>query len=116
MIYLNAFIMCGLFCALGQIIIDNTNLTPGHVNVILVLIGALLSFFGLYDLILSWSGAGASVPITNFGHLLFKGAYEGFTNDGMTGLLNGLLKTTSGGLSVTIIMAFIVAIFTKPQN
>jgi len=116
MIYIQAFIICGLICAIGQIIIENTNLTPGHVNAILVIAGAILSFFGIYDLLLSWSGAGASVPITNFGHLLFKGAYEGFLSDGMTGLLNGILKTSSGGLAVTIILAFIVAVFTKPQN
>lgn len=116
MIYLQAFIVCGLICAIGQIIIENTNLTPGHVNAILVIAGAVLSFFGIYDLLLSWAGAGASVPITNFGHLLFKGAYEGFLSDGMTGLLNGILKTSSGGLAVTIILAFVVAVFTKPQN
>ena len=116
MIYINAFIICGLICAIGQIILENTNLTPGHLNAILVIAGALLSCFGIYELMLSWGGAGASVPITNFGHLLFKGAYEGFQNDGMTGLLNGILSTSSGGLAVTIIMAFVVAVFTKPQN
>ena len=56
------------------------------------------------------------MPITNFGHLLFKGAYEGFMNDGMTGLLKGILSTSSGGLSVAIIMAFLVAIFSKPKH
>jgi stage V sporulation protein AE len=116
MIYINAFIICGLICAIGQIILENTTLTPGHLNAILVITGALLSCFGLYEIMLSWGGAGASVPITNFGHLLFKGAYEGFQSDGMTGLLNGILSTSSGGLSITIIMAFIVAVFTKPQN
>jgi len=107
MIYVNAFILCGIICAIGQIILENTKLTPGHLNAILVIVGALLSCFGIYEILLSWGGAGASVPITNFGHLLFKGAYEGFLEDGMTG---------SGGLSVTIIMGFIVAVFTKPQH
>ena len=116
MIYLNAFILCGLICALGQLFIDFTNLTPGHVNAILVIIGAFLSFLGVYECLLSWAGAGASVPITNFGHLLFKGAYEGFLNDGVTGLLNKILTTSSGGLSVTIIIAFIVSVFAKPKN
>ena len=116
MIYIHAFIVCGLICAIGQIILENTNLTPGHLNAILVITGAFLSCYGIYELLLEWGGAGASVPITNFGHLLFKGAYEGFQSDGMTGLLNGILSTSSGGLAVTIIMAFIVAVFTKPQN
>ena len=116
MIYINAFILCGLICALGQLLLDNTNLTPGHLNAILVVIGALLSFLGLYEVMLDWAGAGASVPITNFGHLLFKGAYEGFLSDGFTGLLKGILSTSSGGLSVAIIMAFLVAIFSKPKH
>lgn len=116
MIYINAFILCGLICALGQLLLDNTNLTPGHLNAILVVIGAFLSFLGLYEVILDWAGAGASVPITNFGHLLFKGAYEGFLSDGFTGLLKGILSTSSGGLSVAIIMAFLVAIFSKPKH
>lgn len=116
MIYVNAFILCGLICALGQLLLDNTNLTPGHLNAILVVIGAFLSFLGLYEVMLDWAGAGASVPITNFGHLLFKGAYEGFLSDGFTGLLKGILSTSSGGFSVAIIMAFLVAIFSKPKH
>lgn len=116
MIYVNAFILCGVICAIGQIILENTKLTPGHVNALFVIIGALLSCFGIYEILLSWGGAGASVPITNFGHLIFKGAYEGFIEDGMTGLLNGILKTSSGGLAVTIIIAFVVAVFAKPKH
>ena len=116
MIYLNAFIVCGIICAIGQIILENTKLTPGHLNALLVIIGSLLSCFGIYEILLSWGGVGASVPITNFGHLLFKGAYEGYISDGMTGLLNGILATSSGGLAVTIILAFIVAVFTKPKH
>ncbi len=116
MIYINAFLTCGIICGIGQIILDNTKLTPGHLNSILVVIGALLSFFGIYDVLLKIAGAGASVPITNFGHILFKGAYEGFKQDGITGLLNNILSSTSGGLSTAIILAFIVAIFSKPKN
>lgn len=116
MIYINAFLVCGIICALGQLVLEYTNLTPGHLNAILVVVGAFLSFLGVYEVLLDYAGAGASVPITNFGHLLFKGAYEGFMNDGMTGLLKGILSTSSGGLSVAIIMAFLVAIFSKPKH
>ncbi len=116
MIYINAFLVCGIICALGQLVLEYTNLTPGHLNAILVIVGAFLSFLGVYEVLLDYAGAGASVPITNFGHLLFKGAYEGFMNDGMTGLLKGILSTSSGGLSVAIIMAFLVAIFSKPKH
>ena len=116
MIYLNAFILSGIICAIAQIIIEYTNLTPGHVNAILVVAGAVLSFFGVYEILLKWAGAGASVPITNYGHLLFKGAYEGFIEDGMTGLLDGIMSTSSGGVAVTIIIAFIVAVIFKPKH
>lgn len=116
MIYFNAFLICGLICAIGQLILENTNLTPGHLNAILVVTGAILSFLGIYECLLDYAGAGASVPITNFGHLLFKGAYEGLKSDGFTGLLKGILTTSSGGLSVAIIMAFLVAIFSKPKH
>lgn len=116
MIYINAFLVCGIICALGQLVLEYTNLTPGHLNAILVIVGAFLSFLGVYEVLLDYAGAGASVPITNFGHLLFKGAYEGFMNDGMTGLLKGILSTSSGGLSVAIIMAFLIAIFSKPKH
>ena len=114
--YIHAFIVCGFICAIGQIILENTKLTPGHLNALLVIIGALLSCFGIYDILMSWGGAGASVPITNYGHLLFTGAYEGYVSDGLTGLLNGIMATSSGGVAVTIIMAFIVAVFSKPQH
>lgn len=116
MIYINAFLVCGIICALGQLILEYTNLTPGHLNAILVITGAFLSFFGIYEYLLDIAGAGASVPITNFGHLIFKGAYEGFKSDGITGLLTGILSTSSGGLSVAIIMAFLVAIFSRPKH
>ena len=116
MTYLNAFILCGFICAIGQLIIEFTNLTPGHVNAIFVISGAILSCLGIYELLLSWGEAGASIPITNFGHLLFKGAYEGYLKDGMTGLLNGILSTSSGGLSVTIIIAFLIGIVSRPKH
>ena len=116
MIYLHAFLLCGLICAIGQLIIEFTNLTPGHVNAIFVVSGAFLSFLGVYEILLSWGKTGASIPITNFGYLLFKGAYEGFMKDGITGLLNGILSTSSGGLSVTIIIAFLIGLISKPKH
>ena len=116
MIYINAFLVCGLICAIGQIILEYTNLTPAHVNAILVVSGAALSFFGIYEELITVAGAGASVPITNFGYLLFKGAYEGFLENGFTGLLNKILTTSSGGLTFTIVIAFFVSVFAKPKH
>ena len=114
--YFYAFLVCGFICVVGQVILEYTKLTPGHVNTILAVSGAVLSFLGIYEYLLDFAGAGASVPITNFGHLIFKGAYEGFQKDGITGLLSNVFSTSSGGLSVTIIIAFIVALVSKPKH
>lgn len=116
MIYFKAFLICGLICAIGEIILEYTKLTPGHVNTLLAVSGAVLSFLGIYECLLDYAGAGASVPITNFGHLIFKGAYEGFQKDGITGLLDGVFSTSSGGLTVTIIIGFLVALVSKPKH
>lgn len=116
MTYLYAFIFCGVVCAIGQIILENTKLTPGDLNTILVVSGVVLSALGLYEKFIEIAGAGATVPITNFGHLIFKGAYEGLTTSGLTGMLNGILATSSGGLAITIIMGFLMAIIFKPKH
>lgn len=114
--YLNAFILCGLICMLGQLLIELTNLTPAHTNTILVVLGAFLSMIGVYDKLVDFSIAGASVPITNFGHILFKGAYNGFLKDGFTGLLQNIFSLTGGGLTITILIAFVIGILFKPKH
>ncbi len=114
--YINAFIFCGLVCLIGQIILENTKLTPGHLNTLFVVIGSVLSGFGLYQKFIYWAGAGATVPITNFGHLLTSGAVEGFKEFGFIGIFTGLMTNASGGLTVTIIMSFLVAWFCKPKD
>ena len=115
MIYLNAFIFCGLVCAIGQIILEYTSFTPGDLNCILVIIGIILSAIGLYEIFIEWAGGGATMPIMNFGHVVFKSAYEGFTQSGITGLLTGLLKN-SLVLSVTIIISFFVGLIFRPKH
>lgn len=116
MIYLNAFLFCGFVCAIGQYILEKTTLTPGHLNTILVVAGAFLSGIGLYDKFISFAGAGATVPITNFGCLLYKGAITGYKANGFTGLISGLLSTSSGGLCVTIIFSTLIALLCKPKH
>lgn len=115
MIYLHAFIFCGLVCAIGQIILENTKMTPGDLNTILVISGVILSAMGLYDMFIKWAGGGATMPIMNFGHVVFQGAYNGFKQTGLIGLLNGLLSS-SAILSTTIIISFLVTIFFKPKH
>ncbi len=116
MIYLKAFIFCGIVCFIGELILDRSKLTPGHLNTILVIIGCVLAGFGLYDKFILWAGAGATVPITNFGNLLVNGCLEGYATDGFVGLLKGLLVIASAGLSATIIISFLTALFFKPKN
>ena len=116
MIYLNAFLFCGLVCLIGQLILDNTRLTFGHITSTFVVIGALLAFFGIYDYLLEWAGAGATLPITNFGRLLYESALEGYYKDGILGLFSGLLVKGSAGISAAVIFAFTLTVFFKPKD
>ena len=116
MIYLYSFLVCGFICALGQVIAEYTKFTPGEINTIFVTLGAFLSFLGIYDKLLSFAGAGASIPITNFGHLIYKGAYEGYLDGKITGLLNNVFSKCSGGLAFTIALGFIIGLFFKPRH
>lgn len=116
MTYLNSFILVGLICLIGQLILDNTKLTPGHVTSIFVVIGTILGFFGLYTPIREWAGAGASLPIVSFGDLLFQAGYEGFKQMGYLGIFSNLLTLTSAGIVASIVFAFLVTIFAKPKD
>ena len=116
MIFIWAFLISGLFCLIGQIILDNTKLTPGHVTSLFTVLGAVLAFFGLYDKLIDLAGGGASTIISNFGYLLYKGAYEGYLTDGILGIFTGLL--TKGGAAIVgaVIFAAILTIFFKPKD
>lgn len=116
MIYLYAFLFCGIICLIGQIILDNTKLTPGHLNALLVVVAAFLEMFGIYSIFIDNFEAGASVPITNFGYLLFNGAYNGYLTSGLVGLFTGILIPASAGLAYTIFIAFVIGIFFKPKH
>ena len=116
MIYINAFLFCGLICMISQIILDNTKLTPGHVTSLFVVIGAFLDIFGIYDKFVLYAGAGALVPITSFGHLLIHRAMDLASNQGILGLTLGIFDLTSAGISVAIVMAFILALFFKAKH
>ena len=116
MYYINAFLIVGIISMIGQILLDYTKLTPGHITSIFVVIGALLSFFGLYDKIIEFSKIGSSIPIMSFGNLLYKACLEGFYSKGILGLFSNMLTTTSGGICASIIFAFIVSIFFKAKD
>lgn len=116
MIYINAFLLVGLISMIGQIILDNSKLTPGHITSLFVTFGAILSFFGIYEKLIAFSKVGSSVPITSFGNLLFQAAYEGYKTDGIIGIFSKMLSTTSAGITASVIFAFIVAIIFKSKD
>lgn len=116
MIYLRAFIFCGLVCMIGQIILDNTKLTPGHITTIFVVVGSFLDVFNIYDKMILWAGGGALVPITSFGHLLIHGAMEKAVNTNFMGLLTGMLNLTAAGITSAIIISFYLALIFKPRD
>ena len=113
---INAFIVSGLFCLVAQIILDNFKITPGHVTSLFTVIGAILSFFGIYDKLIEFAGSGATVLISNFGHMLYTGAIEGYKLEGVLGLFTGLLSKTSAALTSVVIFAFITTIIFRPKS
>ena len=116
MIYLYSFLFCGLICLIGQIILDNTKLTPGHITSLFVIIGSFLDVFSIYDKIVRVVGGGAMVPITSFGHLLTHGAMIKANDMGLLGIAMGMFDFTASGITSAIFFAFIFSLFFKPRN
>ena len=116
MIYFYSFLFCGFVCAISQYILEKSKLTPGHINTILVILGCILSGFGIYDKLISKFHAGATVPITNFGHLLVTGASLGFKESGVIGLFKGILIDAGPGISFAIVCAFIISLLFKVKH
>lgn len=114
--YLKAFLIGGLFCLIGQILIDKTKLTPARILVSFVCIGVLLSALGLYQKIVDFAGAGATVPLTGFGHTIAKGVREAIDEDGFIGIFTGGLKASAGGITAAIISGLIVSLIFKPKD
>jgi len=111
-----AFIIGGFICVIGQLLMDGLKLTPAHTMVTLVVSGAILGGLGLYDDLIAFAGAGASVPISNFGNQLVKGALQEAEKTGLVGVLTGIFKITSAGISAAIIFGFLAAILCKPKG
>ena len=113
---LKAFAVGGALCALGQVLIDYTKLTPARILVGYVVAGVILSAFGIYDPIIDWAGAGASVPLTGFGATLARGVREGIAEKGFFGILTGGLTATAAGIATAIISGVIVSLLFKPGD
>ena len=114
--YLKAFVIGGLFCLIGQILIDKTTLTPARILVGYVVAGVILGALGLYQPIIDFAGAGASVPLTGFGATLAKGVKEAVEESGALGILTGGLKATAGGITAAIIFGLLAGICFKPKD
>lgn len=111
-----AFVVGGLICVIGQLLMDLTNLTPAHVMVILVVAGAVLDGLGLYEPLIQFAGAGASVPITSFGNALVHGALAEAKTHGVIGIITGIFEVTSAGISAAILFSFLSAVVFKARG
>jgi stage V sporulation protein AE len=116
MMYLKAFLVGGLICLLAQVILDNTKFSPGHVLSGFTVIGGVLGGVGLYDKLIGFAGAGATVPISSFGNALVKGALSEASSRGLIGVLTGMFEMTSAGITAAIVFAFFAAVAFNPKS
>ena len=114
--YFNAFLCGGILCAIGQIFIDKTKLTPARILVGYVVIGVLLGALGLYEPLKKWGGAGASVPLLGFGGNLAKGVQEAVAEQGWLGVITGGMTAAAGGIAAAVLFAFLAALIFKPGD
>lgn len=114
--YIKAFIMGGIICVIGQILIDKTKLMSGRILVLFVITGCILGSLGIYEYLVDFAGAGATIPLTGFGYNLSKGVIKEIDNNGFLGILTGGLKASAGGISAALLFAFISAIIFEPKE
>lgn len=114
--YLKAFLCGGILCAIGQIFIDKTQLTPARILTGYVVAGVLLSALGLYQPLVDWGGAGATVPLTGFGHSLAKGVQKAIGEQGWLGIFTGGLSATAGGIAAAVVFGVVMALIFKPGD
>ena len=114
--YLKAFLVGGALCAIGQVLIDRTALTPARILVGYVVTGVILSALGLYQPLVDFAGGGASVPLTGFGHLLATGVRKAVAEQGAYGILTGGLTASAAGITAAMLFAFLVALIFKPGD
>ncbi len=113
--YVIAFLVGGAICALAQILLEKTKLMPGRIMVLLVVTGAILSFLGWYEPFVEFAGAGASVPLVGFGHVLMKGVREAVDEQGVLGLFAGGFKAGAVGTASALIFGYIASLLFKPK-
>ena len=114
-ILLKCFVTGGIICIIGQILIDKTKLTPAKILVIFVTTGAILGGLGIYQHLVDFAGAGATVPLTGFGYNLAKGAIEGVKEYGLVGAFTGGVKAAAGGIAAAVFFGYIASLISKPK-
>ena len=114
--YVKAFLVGGALCLIGQILIDKTKLTPARILVSYVVIGVLLSAIGIYEPLVEFAGAGATVPLTGFGHTLAKGVQEAVQEKGFLGILTGGLKAAAGGITAAVFCGLLASLIFKDKD
>lgn len=116
MVYLNAFLCGGVLCAVGQVLIDRTRLTPARILTGYVVAGVLLQAVGVYQPLVNWGGAGATVPLTGFGYCLAKGVRKAVTEQGLLGALTGGLTAAAGGIAAAVVFGLLMAVLFRPKE
>lgn len=114
--YLKCFIVGGLICVIGQVLLDRTKLTNGKIMVLFLVSGAILQALGIYGPLVDFAGAGATVPISGFGYALAKGAMEAVTSDGLIGAFSGGLTATASGITIAIVFGYLAALIANPKS
>lgn len=114
--YLKAFLVGGILCAIGQLLIDKTKLTPARILTIFVVAGVILGAFGLYQPLVDWAGAGAAVPLTGFGNVLAKGVKKAVAESGVLGAFTGGFTSSAAGICAAVFFGIIIALLCKPRE
>jgi stage V sporulation protein AE len=114
--YIKAFIIGGIICLIGQLMIDKTKLTPARILVSYVVAGVILSASGVYQKIVDFAGAGATVPLTGFGHTIAKGVKDAVDQQGFLGIFTGGLTASAGGISAAILFGLIMSFIFRPRD
>lgn len=112
---LRCFVVGGMICIVGQILIDKTKLTPARILVVFVTLGAILGGLGIYQYIIDFAGCGATVPLTGFGANLAKGAMEAVKDNGLLGAFIGGVKASSGGIAAAVFFGYLASLISKPK-
>lgn len=116
MIFLKAFLVGGAICAVGQLLMDCTKLTPARILVLFVVVGVVLGAVGVYQPLADFAGCGATVPLTGFGNLLAQGTKDAIREDGLLGVLTGPLSAGSAGISAAMLSGLVVSLIARPKS